>query len=112
MMWLVETVNYDVIILFIICVLLCFSTWFLTQYLDLKWLISYRYIGTSVYMTLQKYRYIGSKGLNSKVIKVASSALLGIFIVLLRVGNFFFMSWGYFLKRIVLFKTVEVDSLA
>ena len=48
MLWLVEKVNYSVIILFIICVLLRFLTWFITQYLDLKWLISYRYTGTSV----------------------------------------------------------------
>ena len=40
-----------------------FLTWFITQYLDLKLLIWYRYIGTSGYMTSQKYRYIGSKGL-------------------------------------------------
>ena len=64
MLWLAGTVNYDVIILFIICVLLCFLPWFITQYLDLKWLISYRYIGTSGYMTSQKYRYIGTSGPN------------------------------------------------
>ena len=62
MLWLAETVNYDLIIFFLICVLLCFLTWFITQYLALKSLILYRYIGTSGYMTSQKYRYIGTSG--------------------------------------------------
>ena len=60
--WLVETVNYDVKILFIIFVLLCFLTCFITQYLDLKCLISCRYIGTSALYDVTKipiYRYIG-----------------------------------------------------